>query len=155
MNLYEFTVKICRVSVETRNLRALQCLHFIHSHSLSLNRASLTRQSNTFSPYRWGLSSKIPNKVSSVSCKNYTETINCYRETKKVYRGKILCYFNSFSFKSKLLYVVYTLTISVPSMSFSLERQSMILSGWTLHFSRSNMSPENNIRNMHFWIETI
>lgn len=41
---------------------------------------------------------------------------------------------------------VFTLTISVPSISFILARQSMILSGWTLHFSKSNMSPASDER---------
>ncbi len=38
---------------------------------------------------------KIPNKVSSVSCKNFTETINCYRETKK-FLGKYSMLFQQF-----------------------------------------------------------
>lgn len=37
--------------------------------------------------------------------------------------------------------IYFTLTISVPSMSFSLDKPSMIRSGWVLHFSKSNMSP--------------
>lgn len=39
-----------------------------------------------------------------------------------------------------------TLTISEPSISFSLERLSLILSGWARHFSRSSMSPAERQR---------
>lgn len=35
----------------------------------------------------------------------------------------------------------YTFTISEPSISFNLERQPVILSGWVLHFNRSSISP--------------
>lgn len=39
-----------------------------------------------------------------------------------------------------------TLTISEPSISFSFERLSLILSGWALHFNRSSISPEGDTR---------
>lgn len=39
-----------------------------------------------------------------------------------------------------------TLTISEPSISFSLERLSLILSGWALHFNRSSISPAGKER---------
>lgn len=35
-----------------------------------------------------------------------------------------------------------TLTISEPSISFSFDKLSLILSGWARHFNRSSISPE-------------
>lgn len=42
-----------------------------HDHKMKL-----TKQSNTFDPYFWEFSSKIPNKVSSVSWRNFWERIS-------------------------------------------------------------------------------
>lgn len=74
-----------------------------------------------------------------------TECPECPAETGERGQDKFAWVSENNNMKSQVAaeiqYWSHTLTISEPSISFSLERLSLILSGWARHFNRSSISP--------------
>lgn len=120
--------------------------------SMEITIPLLTSESNTLSPYLWELSSRIPKRVSRVSCRNWgreqnkKEVCMCDMNFKKSNQKTINTTNAGIAGAIRSWESGPTLTISEPSISFSLERLSLILSGWARHFSRSSMSPGDNKR---------